>query len=151
MSIFSHDDTDSTKESDGDYDTEHYSNLDMRMEDDVDALDGIDLDCDGDMERDSGNVEGKDEAEEDEVEEDEKEDEDDGRESWTISQGKRVNTSADNVDTMVDDQPIVLPEQSQEMPKHTPWPQPPAPSIQPINPQPHPLPPMLESHSLSRL
>jgi len=60
MSISRDDDTDST-ESDGKFDSEHYPDVDMRMEDNVDALDGIDLDGDVDMERD-----GEEEEEEDE-------------------------------------------------------------------------------------
>jgi len=49
MSISSDDDTDSTK-SDGEYYSECDSDVDMCMEDDVDALDGIDSDGDVDME-----------------------------------------------------------------------------------------------------
>jgi len=36
-------------ESDGEYDSEHDSDVDIRMEDDVDAPDGVDLDGDVDM------------------------------------------------------------------------------------------------------
>jgi len=123
VSISSDDDTDST-ELDGKYDSELDPDVDMRMEDDVDAPDSVDLDGDVDMERDSDDEEEEDKEEEDEKEEEEvdedeeedkdeeeDEDEDDGKEPWTIGQGEMVNTSADDVDTMVDDQPIVLSEQ----------------------------------------
>ena len=95
----------------------------MRIEADVDALDGVDLNGDVDMGRD-----GNDDEEEDEEKDDEEEDkdEDDGKEPQTIGQGEMVNISADNADTMVDDEPTVLPEQGQEMREHTPRPQPPA-------------------------
>jgi len=42
------DDTNSTEESDCEYDSEHDSNVDMCMEDDVDAPYGVDLDGGGD-------------------------------------------------------------------------------------------------------
>jgi len=115
----SDEDTDSTEESDGECDAEHDSDVNMCMEDDVVALDGIDLDGDVHMKRDCDDEEEKDEEEkdeeeEDEVEEDEDEeedrDEDDGKEPRTIGQGEIVNTSADNLHTIVDDQPIMLPE-----------------------------------------
>jgi hypothetical protein len=48
VSISSDDDPDST-ESDGEYDSELDPDVDMRMEDDVNALDGVDLDGDVDM------------------------------------------------------------------------------------------------------
>jgi len=51
VSICSDDDTDST-ESDGEYYLEHDTDVDMRMEDKVDAPDGVDLDADVDMELD---------------------------------------------------------------------------------------------------
>jgi hypothetical protein len=54
VSLCSDDDTDST-EPDGKYDSEHNTNVDMCMDEDVDALDGIDLDGDGDMVRDGDN------------------------------------------------------------------------------------------------
>jgi hypothetical protein len=92
----------------------------MRMEDDVDTPDGVDLDGDVDMERD-----GDDEVEEDEQEEDE----DDGKEPRTLGQKEMVNTSADDVNTMVDDQPIVQSKQGQEMREA--WPQPPVPAPRP--------------------
>jgi len=66
MSISSADDTDSAEESDGEYHSEHDCNLDMRMEDDVDALCGIELDGDVDMERDRDELEEEDEEDEDE-------------------------------------------------------------------------------------
>jgi hypothetical protein len=117
----------------------------MRMEDDVDAPDGVDLDGDVDMERD-----GDDQVEEDEQEEDEEEEEeDDGKEPRTIGQGEMVNTWADDVDTMVDDQPIVLPEQGQEI--REPLPQPPAPAPQLQTLEPHPRPRTSETHPLSGL
>jgi len=65
LSISSDVDTYST-ESSGEYVSERDSDVDMRIEDDVDTPDGIDLDGDVDMETDC-------EAEEDEEEEDEKE------------------------------------------------------------------------------
>ena len=124
MSIASDDDTDSTK-SDGEYDSECDSDVEMRMEDDVDAPDGIDSDGDVDMERDGedeDDQEEEDEMEEEEVdeEEDEDADEDNGKEPRMIGQGEMVHTLADDADTMVDDQPTVLPEQGQEMREHTP-------------------------------
>jgi len=144
VSISSDDDPDTT-ELDGEYDSEHDSDVDMHMEDDVDAPDGVDLHGDVDMESDGDDEEEDDEEEEDEEKEDEEEeeeedrDEDDAKEPRTIGQGEMVNTSADDVDTMVDDERIVLPEQSQEMRKHNPWPQPPAPSPRPRTPETHPL------------
>jgi len=116
--ISSDDDTHSTK-SDGEYDSALDPDVNMPMEDDVDAQDGVDLDGDMDMERashDEEDEEGEDEKEEEEVDEDEEEDEDEdedednGEEPRTMCQGEMVNTSADDADTMVDDQPTVLPE-----------------------------------------
>jgi hypothetical protein len=52
---------------DGEYDSELDTDVDMRMKDEVDALDGIDIDGDAHTER-----YGDDEEEEDEEEEDEK-------------------------------------------------------------------------------
>jgi hypothetical protein len=127
MSISSDGDTDST-EWDGKYDSERESDVDMRIENPVDALDSVALDGDVDMEWDG-------EHEEDEEEEDEKEevvvdeddwkdeDKDNGKEPRMIGQGEMVNSSADDADTMVDDQLTVLPEQGQGMRKNTPWPQ----------------------------
>ena len=127
VSISSDDYTDSTKESDGEYYSEHDCDVDMRMGDDVDALYGVDLNGDVDVESDSDDEEKEDEEEEDEEEEEEEkeeeeaeeeeeeeeedEDEDDGKEPHNIGQGEMVKTSADNVDTMVDEQWIVVPEQ----------------------------------------
>jgi hypothetical protein len=65
MLISSADDTDST-ESDGQYDSELYPDVDMRMEDDVDALDGVDLHGEVDMEWDGDNDVEKTEEKEDE-------------------------------------------------------------------------------------
>ena len=129
MSIFPNDDTDST-EWDGEYDTEIDLDVDMCMEDDVDALDGVDLDGDVDMERDCEDEENKEEEDGNE-EEDEDEDEDNGKEPRMLGQGEMVNTSADNVDTMVVDEPTVLPKQGQEMSEHTPRPQLQAPAPRP--------------------
>jgi hypothetical protein len=149
MSISSEDDTEST-ESDGKYDSELDPNVDMRMDDDVDAPDGIELEGDVDIERDSDNDEEDDEEKEDE-EEVEDQHEDDGKEPQTLGQGEMVNTSADDVDTMVDNQAIVLPEQRKEMSEHTPRPQPPVPAHRPQISQPRPRPRTLETHPLSGL
>jgi hypothetical protein len=67
VSISSDDDTDST-ELDGEYHSVLNPDVDMRMEDDVDAQDGVDLDGEVDMDRN-----GVDEEEEDENKEDEEE------------------------------------------------------------------------------
>ena len=136
----------------------------MRMEDDVDAQDGVDLDCDVDMERDGDDDKVEEEEEEDEEKEDEEEvkeedeeeeeedkDEDDGKKPRTIGQGEMVNTSADDADTMVDDEPTVLPEQGQEMRAHTPRPQPPAPTPRPRTMEPPSWPRTPETHTLSGL
>jgi len=61
VSISSDDDTNCTEESDGEYDSEHDSGEGMRMEDDVAALDIVELDGDVDIERDSDNEEEEDE------------------------------------------------------------------------------------------
>jgi len=155
MSISSEDDTDST-ESDGEYDSELDPDVNMRLQDDVDTLDGVDLDGDVAKERDSDDDEGKDEEKEDEEEveeddedEEEDQDEDDDKEPRTLGQGEMVNTSADDVDTMVDDQPIVLPEQGQEMREHTPRPQSLAPAPRPQTPEPRPQPQTPETYPLS--
>ena len=84
MSISSDDDTDSS-ESDGEYDSEHDSDVYMHMENDVHAPDGIDLHGDVDMERDGDNTEEDDEQEEDEEKEDEEEEDE---EQW-FHQSKR--------------------------------------------------------------
>jgi len=148
-SFSSDDDTDSTEESDSEYDSAQDSDVNMRMEDDVDAPCSVVLDGDVVLERDGDDEEEEDEEEEDEVEKDEEEedqdevqdeDDDDGKEPRRIGQGEMVNTSADDVNTVVDDQPIVLPVQGQEMHDHTPRPQPlaPAPRPQPLDPAPRP-------------
>jgi hypothetical protein len=118
---------------DSKFDSEHDSDVDMRMENDVDSPDGVDLDGDVDMKRDSDDEEKHDDAAEDK-------DENDGKEPWTIGQGEMVTTLGVDVHPMVDDQPIVLPEQGQEMHDHTqrrhplasdPVPQTPEPCLQP--------------------
>jgi len=151
MSISSDDDTDSA-ELDGEYDSE--LDVDMCMEDDVDAPDGVDIHGDVDMERDG--EDGEDEEEEDEkeeevVNEDEEEDEDNGKEPPTIGQGEMVNTSAGDADTMVDNEPTVIPEQGQELREHTPQPKPPAPAPRPQTPEPPPRPRNPETRTLSGL
>jgi len=135
----------------------------MHMEDGVDALHGVDLDGDVDMERDGHDDEEEDENEEDEEkeaveeveeedeDEEEDDDEDDGKEPRTIGQREMVNTSADDADTMVDDEPTVLPEQCQEIREHTPRPQPPAPSPRPHTLEPPPRPRTSETHTLRGL
>jgi hypothetical protein len=156
VSISSDDDTDFT-ELDGEYDSECDSNIALRMADDVDAPDGVDLDGDLDMESDGEDEE--DEEEEDEkqeevvVDEDEEEDEDEnnGKEPRTIGQGEMLNTSADDGYTMVDDQSTALPEQSQELRKHTPQPQPLVPAPQPETPLSGLQLPTPETHTLSGL
>ena len=157
LSIALDDDTDSTEESDGEYDSENESDQYMRMEDDVDAPDGVDSDGDVDIEWDGDDQDEEDEVEEDEEEheeeeededEDKDEDQDDSKEPQTISQGEIVNTLADDVDTIVDNQPTVLPQHGQEMCEHTPRPLPSAPAPRPRTPEhcpqprtqvPHPL------------
>jgi len=165
VSISSDDDTDTTEKSDGKHDSEHDCDVDMRMEEDVDAPCAVDLGGDVNMERDGDNAEEEDKVEEDEEEEDEEEedekeededeeqdeDEDDGKEPRTIGQGEMVNESADDVDTMVDDQPIVLPEQVLEMREHTPRPQPPAPAPGRRTPEPCPRPQTSETYPLGGL
>jgi len=92
-------DTDST-ELDGNHDSQHDPGVDMHMEDDVEKLEGVELDGDVDMEWDVDDDEEEDEEEKDEEKEDEEEDknegkdeyeeedqdEDDGKEPWTIGQ-----------------------------------------------------------------
>jgi hypothetical protein len=134
VSISSDDDTDSTK-SDGKYDSECTSDVDMCMDYDVDRPDYVELDNEVDVERDGEDEEDEEEedkkeegkVDEDEVE-DENENENNGKEPQTISQREMVNSSADDADTMVDDQPTQLPVQGQEMREHTPQPQSPAPA-----------------------
>jgi len=106
VSISSDDDTDST-ESNGKYHVERDPDVDMCMQDDVDALDGVDLDSNVDMERDGDGEEEEDQEEEnqpkedeeekkedekDEEEEEEDKDDDDGKEPQMIGQGELVNT-----------------------------------------------------------
>jgi len=152
LSIPLADDTDST-ESDGEYDSA--LDVDMYMENDVDAPDGVVIDSEVDMERageDEEDEEEEDEKEEEEVvDEDEEEDEDNGKEPQTIGQGAMVSTSADDADTMVDDDQTVLPEQGQEMGEHTPRPQPLAPAPWPQTPEPPPRPRTPETHTPSGL
>jgi len=69
MSISSDEHTDSTEKSNGEYDSEHDSNVGMHMEDDVDTPDCVDLDGDVDMERESDDDEEEDEDEVDEEKE----------------------------------------------------------------------------------
>jgi len=124
------------------------------MEDDGDAPDGVDIDGDVDMQRDGEDEEVEDEQDEKEEEgmdENEEVDEDNGKEPRTIGQGKLVNTSADDADTMVDDEPTVLPDQGHEMQGHTPRPQPPAPAPCQLTPEPPPRPRTQETHTLSGL
>jgi len=120
----------------------------MRLKDDGDAPDGIDLDGDVHMIKDGDDEVEEDEEEEDEEEEDkEQEDEDeeedkdevDGKEPQTLGQGVMVNQSADNVDTIVEDQPIVLPEQGQKMWEHNQWPHSPECRTWPWTPETHPF------------
>jgi hypothetical protein len=164
VSISSDDDIDST-ESDGKYNSELDPDVDMHMEDAVDAPDGVDLDGNVDMERDSDDDEEEVENEEDDKEEEEEvdqdkqedkdeeedKDEDDGKEPRTIGQGDMADTSADDVDIMVDNQPIVLPEQGQEMRENTLRPQPPDPAPRSQTPEPRPWERTPETHHLSGL
>jgi len=124
-SISSDDDTHTT-ESHSKYDSQCDPDVDLCMEDDEDKLDGVDIYCNVDMERDDDNKEEEDEEEEDEEEEDE--DEDDGKEPRTIGQGEMVNLSANDVDIMAENQPIVQHNQGQETREHSPQQQPPAPA-----------------------
>jgi hypothetical protein len=137
---------------DGEYDSERDSDVDLRMEDDVDAPDKVDFDGDVDMER-HGEDEEDEEKEEEVVEGDEEEDEDEdnGKEPRTIGQGEMVNPSADDADTMVDNQPTVLPELGQEMREDIPRPKPPTPAPRPKTPEPRPRPQTPETHTLSGL
>jgi len=150
------DDTNSTKESDGKYDSEHDSDGVKRLQDDVDAPHVVDLDGDVDIERDGYDEEENytqeeyEKEEEDEDEEDDK-DEDDSKEHQIMGQGEMVHALADNVDTMVDNQPITLPEKGQVMCEYTPRPEPPTPSPQPHTSEPHPRPRPPETHPLSGL
>ena len=126
VSICPDDVTDSAEESECEDDSEYNSDVDICMEDNMEATDGIDLDGHVNIERDSDDEDEEGEAEEgeekqDEVEEDDDdEDEDDGKDPWTIGQGEMENTSADDVDTIVDDQILLLPEQLQDDPQINP-------------------------------
>jgi len=155
MSLSSDNDTDSTEELDGEYDSQHHSAVDKCIEDEVDTPASVDLVGDVELEKN-----GEDEDEEDEKEDDEEkgdkdkeenEDEDNGKGHWMIGQGEMVNPLAENVDTMVDDQPIVLPEQGQEICEHTPQPQSPVPAPLPYTPQASPRPQTSETNSLCEL
>jgi hypothetical protein len=93
---------------DPEYDSIHEPDAHMSMEDDVDALDGVDLDGDEYRERDSDDQE------------------------EMIVQGDMVNRSQNDMDPIVDDQLIVRTEPGQEIPRKTsqqqasalaPWPQ----------------------------
>jgi hypothetical protein len=134
LSSSSDDDTKST-ESDGEYYSERDPDVDVRMEEDVDAPDGVDLDGNVDMERDCEDEEDEEEEDEKEeeevVDEDEEEDENDGKEPQTIGQGEMGNPSAD-------DAPAVLPVHGQEMREHTPCPEPRASAPRPQTPEPPP-------------
>jgi hypothetical protein len=148
---------------DSEYDSELDPDVDLRMEDVVEAPDGVDLDGDVHMERDSDDDEEEDEEEDDEEKEDEVEveeededeeedkDEDDGKEPWTIGQGEMVDTSADDADIMVDDEPTVVLEQGQEMREHTPRPQPQAPAPRQLTLELPPRPRTPETHTHSGL
>jgi len=159
----SDDDPDFTEEWDGQNDSEHDSDVEICMEDDVDAPDGVDSDYDVDTERDGDDEEEDDQEADDEQQEDEDEeedknedegedqDEDEGKEPRTIGQGEMVNTLAEDVDSMVDDKPLVPPEQGQEMCEHTPQPEPQAPVPWPKTTEPRPWPQTPETHPLSGL
>jgi len=163
MPISSDDDADSSKKSDSKYVSQHHSDVDICMEDDEGAPDGIDLDGDVDMESNGEDDEEEDEDEEDEEKDDEDEveeededeeedkDEDEGKEPRTICQGEMVNPLADDADTMVGDEPIIQCNHVQDMRKYTPRPQPPTPTPQPQTLEP-PLPPQTPgTHTLSGL
>jgi len=149
-SIPSHEDTDSINVLDGQYDSEHDSDVDIHMEDDVDAPYHIDLDGNVDMEWDGDHEDEEDEEAEDEDEEEDEHEHDD-KEPWSIGQGDMVHTSADDVQSMVNDQPTMLPEQGQAMCEDSPRPQPPAPTPWAQTPEPLPRPRTPESHPLGGL
>jgi hypothetical protein len=148
---------------DGEYASELDPDVDMRMEDDVDAPDSVDLDHDVDMKRDGEDDEDEDDEGEDEEKEDEEvveeedeheeedKDEDDGKQHQKIGQGEIVFSLADDVDTMVDNQPIVLPGYGQEMREHTSRPQLLACATQLQTPAPRPQPRNLDTVPLSGL
>jgi hypothetical protein len=146
--------------SDGEYDSEHDSDVDMRMENDVNAPDRVDIDSDVNNQRDGDDGEKKGEEKEaadeeyevkeqgEDQDEEEDKDEDDGKDTQTIGQGEMVYTSADNVDNMVDDQAMVLPEQCQKIRKDTAWPQLRAPGLCPHTGEPCPRPQSPATHHL---
>ena len=158
MSISSDDDTNSTKVLDSKHDSQHDSDVNLLMGDEVDTPYSVELDCDVHMDS-AGNVkeeedeeeEDEEEEYEDEEEEDEDEDEDDGKEPRMFGQREMVNTRANDVDTMADNQPIVLPEQGQESPENTPQPQPLVPALRPQTQEPRPWPRTPHSHPHSGL
>jgi C1A family cysteine protease len=123
MSVSPDADMDCSKESECEYDSTPYSDVDMHMQDDLDPPDGGELD--GNFDTGQVTADKTEEVEEEEEEmaqhENEGEDDDNGKEPQTIGQAGMVNTSAENVGNWVDDQPILLPEQGQEMYKHSPW------------------------------
>ena len=139
----------------GEYDSNHGPDVDMPMQDDVDAGDGVDIDGDVDIEWDGDDEEEENQEEEGKVDKDEKEEEDehehedDGKKQWTIRQGERVNISGENVSTMEDNQRYLLPQQWPEMRERTPPPQPLAPAPRPRTVEPRPLPRPPETHPLS--
>jgi hypothetical protein len=71
VAISSDDDTDPTEKLNSEYNSEHDSDVDMRMEDEVYILDGVDIDGIVDMEWDGDDEDEKDEEEDDDVEEQE--------------------------------------------------------------------------------
>jgi hypothetical protein len=136
VSISSGDHTDSIQ-SNGEYDLELDSDVDMCMQDDVDAPDDVDLNGDVDMARDGEDAE---DAEEDNEKEkdvvDKHEDVDNDKKPRTIGQEEMISTSADDADTMVDAQPTVLPKKGQEFCEYTPWPKLPPSAPWPRTPEP---------------
>jgi len=95
--ISSDDDPNSTK-SDGEYDSEHDPDVDMRMQNNVDAPDVFELDGNVDMERegDEEQKEYEEDKDDDEMDEDDEryKDEDNGKEPRMIGQGEMVNISS---------------------------------------------------------
>jgi len=61
MAVSSDADTNSTQESDGNYDLEHHCDVDIRMEDDADPLNRVDLNGDVDIVWNGDNAEEEDE------------------------------------------------------------------------------------------
>jgi hypothetical protein len=93
VSISSNDETNTTEDTDFQYDSAHDYDVDVGMEDDAEAPHGVNLDCNVDVERHSNYETEEDEEEEDEeevneeeVNEEEEEDEyeDDGKEPRTF-------------------------------------------------------------------